>query len=354
MKKTISALLAAAMLLALASCGGGGGTSTPGGTSGGGTPSNGSASAGGARDTYLTFKVGTSHNADSFFYAGLAEFERLVETNTQGAVQVEVFADEALGSEGEMAEGVAMGTVDACLVGSSSVAKLDSNFNVFSLPYLFTDSNHVDAVFAGEPGQLFRDNIWNSNHVMVLDYWDSGFRHYSTNKGEINGPADMAGQLIRIPDNPIQAATAAALGASTSTLGYKEVYLACSNGTVDGQEGPIFAFCDDNFFEVQRYMILDGHIYTVMGLLMNGNVWEKLTAEDQKIVMQAAADAGVVEKDGIRQSEAEQIALLKEKGMTVNENPDKEAWRSATASVYDQFSDTYGADLINQIKDYPY
>ena len=164
----------------------------------------------------------------------------------------------------------------------------------------------------------------------------------------------MKGQLIRIPDNPIQAATAAALGASTSTLGFKEVYLACSNGTVDGQEGPVFSFVDNNFEEVQKYMVLDGHIYAVMGLMMNGNVWEKLTEEDQKIVMQAAKDAGVVEKTAIRDSEASQVAELKEKGMIINENPDKEAWRAATASVYDQFSDTYGADLINQIKNYSY
>lgn len=352
MKKTISAILAAAMLLALASCGGGGNTSTP-GNAGGSQPSGGGTSTG-ARETYVTFKVGTSYNSGTAFYSGLEEFERLVEENTQGAVQVEVFGGEALGSEGEMAEGVAMGTVDACLVGSSSVAKLDSNFTVFSLPYLFIDNDHVDAVFAGEPGQLFRDSIWNNNHVMMLDYWDSGFRHYSTNKCEINSPADMKGQLIRIPDNPIQAATAAALGASTSTLGFKEVYLACSNGTVDGQEGPVFAFVDNNFDEVQKYMVLDGHIYAVMGLMMNGNVWEKLTEEDQQIVMQAARDAGVVEKTAIRDSEAAQIAELKGKGTIINENPNKEEWRAATAGVYDQFADTYGADLINQIKDYPY
>lgn len=359
MKKMISAMLAAAMLLALASCGGGN-SSTPGNTPGntpapgGSTSTPGGTSADGPRDTYLTFKVGTSYNAGSAFYDGLAEFERLVEENTKGAVQVEVFGGEALGSEGEMAEGVAMGTVDACLIGSSSVAKLDSNFTVFSLPYLFINDAHVDAVFAGEPGQLFRDSIWNNNHVMMLDYWDSGFRHYSTNKCEINSPEDMKGQLIRIPDNPIQAATAAALGASTSTLGFKEVYLACSNGTVDGQEGPVFSFVDNNFDEVQKYMVLDGHIYAVMGLLMNGNVWDKLTEEDQQIVMQAAKDAGVVEKDAIRSSEASQVAQLKDKGMIINENPDKTAWRAATANVYDQFADTYGADLINQIKDYPF
>ena len=354
MKKLICLLLVLVMVFSLAACG----SSKPAETKPAETKpaesTTASEPASDTRDTYLTFKIGISHNSESFFAKGVYEFERLVEENTKGAVQVEVFTDQALGSEGEMAEGVAMGTVDACLVGSSSVAKLDSKFNVFALPYLFVSNKHVDAVFAGEPGQRFRDSIWNNNHVMVLDYWDSGFRNYSTNKCEINGPEDMKGMLIRIPDNPIQAATAAALGASTTTLAYKEVYLACQNGTVDGQEGPVFAFCDDNFFEVQKYMVLDGHIYTVMALMMNGNVWEKLTPEDQQIVMDAAVAGGLVEKEGIRSNEAQQIEYLKQQGMIINENPDKEAWRAATAPVYDQFRDTYGADVIQEIIDYPF
>ncbi len=361
MKKTLSLILALVMVFALAACGGSSASSSTAAAPAAAPAQSSSSEAAPAaaaesdtRDTYITIKVGISHNSESFFAQGVYEFERLVEENTKGAVQIEVFTDQALGSEGEMAEGVAMGTVDCCLVGSSSVAKLDSQFNVFALPYLFVSNKHVDAVFAGEPGDYFRDSIWEKNHVKVLDYWDSGFRNYSTNKGEINGPEDMAGMLIRIPDNPIQAATAAALGASTTTLAYKEVYLACSNGTVDGQEGPVFAFCDDNFFEVQKYMVLDGHIYTVMALMMNGNVWEKLTPEDQQILLDAAVAGGIVEKNGIRDNEAQQIEYLKEQGMIINENPDKEAWRAATAPVYDQFRDVYGADLIQSIIDFPF
>ena len=346
MKKFLSILLSAVMVLSLAACGAK--EATP-----NGDQSN-TVNEDGTRDTYVTIKVGTGHNKNSFFYTGLAEFERLVEENTKGAVQIDIFTDGARGSEGEMAEGLTMGTVDSGLLGSSSVAKLESTFNVFSLPYLFENNDHVDAVFSGEPGQRFRDKIWDSQHGMILDFWDSGFLYYSTNLHEINGPEDMKGMLIRIPDNPIQAATAAALGAATSTLSYNELYLACSNKTVDGQEGPVFAFVADNFFEVQKYMVLDGHIYTVMALMINGDVWEKLTAEDQEIVMQAAKDAGIVEKDAIRSSQAEQIKYLEEQGMIINENPDKQAWRDATASVYDQFSDTYGADLIDQSKNYPY
>lgn len=338
MKKLSALLLALIMILSLTACGSKDNDQTP---------DNGTG-------THISIKVGTSHNSESFFASGLYEWERLVEEQTNGAVQIEVFCDEALGSEGEMAEGVSMGTVDACLIGNSSLAKLDSKFNVFSLPYLFANSDHMDAVMLGEPGQYFRDEIWDLSHVMVLDYWDSGFRHYSSSVHELNSPEDMEGLLIRIPDNPIQAATAAALGATTSTLSYKEVYLACSNGTVDGQEGPVFAFVDDNFYEVQKYMVLDGHIATSASLCINGDVWEKLTEAEQEILKAAAIDAGLVEKEGIRSNEAEQIAFLKEQGMIINENPDKEAWRAATAPVYDQFRDTYGADLIQQILDYPY
>ena len=88
LKKTISAMLAAVLLLSLTACGGNNNNSD--------NNSSSAINADGSRETYVTFKVGTSHNAESFFYAGLAEFERLVEENTKGAVQVEVFADEAL------------------------------------------------------------------------------------------------------------------------------------------------------------------------------------------------------------------------------------------------------------------
>lgn len=102
MKKFLSILLSAVMVLSLAACGAK--EATP-----NGDQSN-TVNEDGTRDTYVTIKVGTGHNKNSFFYTGLAEFERLVEENTKGAVQIDIFTDGALGSEGEMAEGLTMGT----------------------------------------------------------------------------------------------------------------------------------------------------------------------------------------------------------------------------------------------------
>jgi TRAP-type C4-dicarboxylate transport system, periplasmic component len=115
---------------------------------------------------YLTFKVGTEHNKTSFFYTGLMRFKELVEGGTNGGVQVQLYDSAALGSEGEMSEGVAMGTVDACLVGSSSIAKLIPSFNVLSLPYLFVSNAHVDAVFNSQIGQQFKDLLLEKKGVV--------------------------------------------------------------------------------------------------------------------------------------------------------------------------------------------
>lgn len=302
----------------------------------------------------ITFKVGTSHNKTSFFYEGLVQFKEQVEKETNGSVLVELYDSAALGSEGEMVEGVSMGTVDACLVGSSSIAKLQSSFNVFSLPYLFKSYEHVDAVFDGNIGKQFNDLLLEKNGVVLLSYWESGFRHYVNSKKDVKGPEDMKGLLIRIPDNPIQAATLKALGASSSTLSFNEVYMACANHTVDGQEGPVFAILDSNMYEVQKYMVLDGHIYTVMGLLMNANTFNKFSEAQKSVIMDAARKAGAFERESIRKQEKEQVQVLKEKGMVINENPDKSAWSAAMKPVYEQFYGTYGKDLIESILNYKY
>ncbi len=303
---------------------------------------------------YLTFKVGTEHNKTSFFYTGLQRFKELVELGTNGGVQVQIYDSAALGSEGEMSEGVAMGTVEACLVGSSSIAKLIPGFNVFSLPYLFTNNAHVDAVFDSQIGQQFKDQLLEKKKVVMLDYWESGFRHYLNSKRPVNSPEDMKGLLIRIPNNPIQAATLKALGASSSTLAFNEVYMACANHVVDGQEGPVFAIVDSNMYEVQKYMVLDGHIYTVMGLLMSAKTFNKLTPADKAVVLKAAHDSATYEKQLIRDNEKEMVKFLQSKGMIVNENPDKKAWQDAMLPVYSQFSDTYGKELIDSIRNFKY
>ena len=345
MKKLFSVLLAATMMVTLAACGGGTQSSEP------EKQTEAAANSGAAASTAAkTFKVGHALTESSAFHTGLLKFKELVEEKSGGSIGVEIYPNAALGSEGEMAEGLVMGTIDAALIGTSSVCKLEPTFEVFNLPYLFRDNEHADAVTMGEVGDYFSEKIRSSSNVQTLSIWESGFRHYSNNKHEINSPADMAGLLIRIPSSAVQAATLEALGASSTNIATGEIYIACSNGTIDGQESPIDTVVTSNFNEVQKYMVLDGHVYGVMGFLMNGKLYDSFSAEEQQIILEAAEEAGIHEREARRTLEEEQIQQLKDDGMVINEDPDKEEWKAIVAPVYEQYYDVFGRDLIEMIE----
>ena len=336
MKKSFVVTLACLMSLLIVGCGGGAKKTDT--------------KAGDKDGKAVTIKVGHALSDSSAFQKALVKFKKDVESKTNGRIKIEVFANGALGSEGEMAEGLSMGTIDAALIGPSSVAKLYSNFEVFNLPYLFQSIEHADKVLLGDVGKKFASEIKNKSGVQVLSFWESGFRYYTNNKRQVVQPNDMQGLLIRIPNSKVQAATLKALGASATNLPIGEVYMACSNGTIDGEESPIDTIVTSNFNEVQKYMVMDGHVYAAMGFLMKGKLFDSLSKEDQKIIMECAHDAGIEERKIRRDLESTQVKNLKEKGMKISENVDKKEWRKAVQPVYDQFQKDFGKDLINSIE----
>lgn len=340
MKKMIAAVLAASMALTMAACGGG---QTAQSQASSGTENQ--AAFGGK-----TFKLGHALTESSAFHTACVKFKEIVKEKSGGSLSVEIYANAALGSESEMAEGLVMGTIDAALIGPSSVSKLEPSFEVFNLPYLFRDTAHADAVTMGEVGEYFNETIRSASGVQPLSFWESGFRHYTNNKHEINSPADMSGLLIRIPSSSVQADTLDALGASSTNIATGEIYIACSNGTIDGQESPIDTIVTSNFNEVQKYMVLDGHVYGVMGFLMNGKLFDGFTEEEQQIILDAAKEAGIYEREVRRSAETAQIEQLKQGGMVINENPDKEEWKAAVQKVYDKYNGVFGSELIERIE----
>lgn len=355
MKKVLGFTLVVSMLFTLAGC-----SSSPtpsSGTASGTVPS--SAASGGsavsnASTETLTIKLGHAMSENSVFHKACLNFKDAVKNATNGRITIEVYSNAALGSESEMAEGLTMGTIDAALMGPSSVTKLDPKFDVFNLPYLFKNAQQADAVFLGKIGDQFADEIYSTSGVKTLSFWESGFRYYTNNKKEVEKPEDMAGLLIRIPSSEVQAATLKALGASSTNLAIAEVYTACSNHTIDGEESPVDTIVSNTFYEVQKYMVMDGHVYAPMSLLMSGKLFDSMTKEDQQALLDCARESGVYERKEGRANESTQLELLKKSGMIISENVDKAAWRKAVQPVYDKYYSVFGKDLINSIENTTY
>jgi len=297
----------------------------------------------------VTIKLGHCHPPESEFHLGSTKFAELVAQKTNGQLKIEVYHSSQLGDEPDLAEGIRMGTMDMALLATGNVAPYESKYNVFDLPYLFQDHAHADKVLAGEVGKYLAGEL-EKQGIKVLSYWESGFRHYLNNKRPLKSPEDLKGLKIRVPNWPVLMDATRALGANCTPMPFNEVYLACQQGVVDGQEGPAFAIKSAKMYEVQKYMVLDGHTYTAMVLAINPKLFASLTPEQQQALTEAAEEAGQYERKILRENEAKQIEFLETEGkMIIEKNPDKGKWLEATKSVYDKYQNQFGQDLIQKI-----
>ena len=100
---------------------------------------------------------------------------------------------------------------------------------------------------------------------------------------------------------------------------FPEVYTALEQRTVDGQENPTATILASKFYEVQKHLVLDRHIYSVWVLLLSKKAWDGLSADEKKAVQEAAREATLFERKTIRAFSENALGELKKKGMQITE-----------------------------------
>lgn len=328
MKKLISAFLASAMALSLAACGGSSASSAAPAASGAA-----STAAAASGQTYK-IKLGTTGNEDHQSTIAANFFKEKVEELTSGAITVDVYPNSQLGSEREMAEGVKLGTLEMTIVTTDgTLPSWVPETQVLSIPYLLT-SKEVAYDVLDNTLQPYFEPLFEAQGFKHLAFCELGFRHFTTNKKEITCADDMKGQSIRVQEAPIWFALPDSLGAKGTPVAFNELYTALSQGMVDGQENPIASIASSKFYEVQKYMCLDGHTYGAESIIMNLDFYNKLPAEYQTAVDEAAAYASEQQRAAVDANEAAQLQQIKDAGVTVCEDPDIASFQAATADLY--------------------
>ena len=157
---------------------------------------------------------------------------------------------------------------------------------------------------------------------------------------------------MRVPDVPAYMALPRACGANPTPIAFAEVYLALQNGTVDAQENPLPTIEAKKFYEVQKNIIMTGHILDSLVTQVGPHVWNKLTDADKKIftdVMQEAAARGT---DQIKKREGELVSEFKKKGINMID-VNKDDFRARIVKAVDMASMGYDKkdwDRIQAIK----
>jgi tripartite ATP-independent transporter DctP family solute receptor len=272
-----------------------------------------------------------------------------IKKRTSGRYDVEVFPASSLGKETDINQGLTLGTVDIIYTGQLFAGRTYGPLAIGGAPYMFRDFDHWRH-FRESP--LFREladgyqQKSGGNHVSALTYY--GERHVTSNK-PINKPEDMKGLKIRVPDAPLYTMFPRAVGANPTPIAFAEVYLALQNGTVDAQENPLPTIDAKKFYEVQKYIVLTGHITDALLTIVGGPTWSKLSDADKKIfdqVLKEASDRCTAE---IVDIEKKMAAEFEKRGKTVTK-VDRKPFRDATVKLHNGPDATWPKDVYDKLQ----
>lgn len=248
--------------------------------------------------------------------AATRAFKEIVEAESLGAIQVDLFPAGQLGGERELIEATKLGTIPMSMV-SGAIAGYFKPAMVLDIPYLFPSAPVAWNVLDGEFGRELANEVLKMVGTRVLAYGETGFRNFTNSKRVIKSPADMKGLKLRVMETPLYMTLIKSLGANPTPIAWPETYTALQQKVVDGQENPVSVIIQAKFAEVQKYLTLDGHTYGADFIIINEKFYQGLSKENQNILKRAAIVAGTCGR-GIQQlNSAVGISELKKLGMEI-------------------------------------
>ncbi len=293
--------------------------------------------------------VGTVYANEHIF--ALAMDQMMKELNT-AAPQFKMtnYHNSTLGSEKELVDAIAAGTVQMAIVGGGQIGAMYAPLMVFDAPYCIDGNEQLQKVSDSGVGKKLFDDLATQKNIRVLGALYAGRRFITTSNKAVYQPTDLKGLKIRVPDQELSIANFKQFGASPTPMAFSEVYLALQQGVVDGQENPLTQIMSAKFYEVQKYISLTGHVTQCVFLVCNENFYQRLSDTDRKILSDMARkycqEASVVSVN----FENETVEKLQsDYGMTVCE-PNIDAFKALAKSVVTNYESRWGAGLYEQIQ----
>jgi len=241
-----------------------------------------------------------------------------IKKRSSGKYDIQVFPASTLGKETDINQGLTLGTVDMIISGPSFAARSYPRFGIAYYSFIFRDGDHLVAYSKSPVFQEMVNEFRAKTGIQVTAYTYYGARHTTAQKPFTNC-AGMKGLKIRVPDVPAYTATPKSCGANPTPIAFAEVYLALQNGTVEAQENPLTTIEAKKFYEVQKAIMMTGHIVDGLTTQIAPHLWNKLSDAEKKMFTEVTQEAAVRATAKIKAREAELVGEFKKKGLQIVE-----------------------------------
>ncbi|TFF22029.1 TRAP transporter substrate-binding protein [Jiella endophytica] len=283
----------------------------------------------------ITLKASHNANADEPYGLGMEKMSDLLEDKSGGKATIQVFPNAQLGDEMESIQGTQMGTVDIAVTANETLVNFVPELSVFSLPFLFKDSDQMDRALSDPKVVAEIQDILKEKGFHLVSLFSAGTRHIMTKK-PIASIDDLKGLKIRTMQNEAHLDTFKAFGANPTPLAYTELYGALETGVVDGAEAANTNYYAKKFYEVAPDWATVAWLELVAPVIMGEDAYEALPADVQKALDEAGLEAGTYQRKLYRESDQARLADIEAEGVKVT-HPDIAPFRAAAGPIMDKY-----------------
>lgn len=273
----------------------------------------------------------------------------LVETALPGRFAFNIVPSAALGGEKDVNEGLRLGAIQASLSTLSALSAWAPESQLFDMPFLFRDAEHVRATTSSKPGEVLKAKL-EAQGFIVGDYVNYGARHLLA-KEPLTRPQDVAGKRLRVIQSPLHATLWESFGAIPAGLPITETYNALATGVVDAMDLTKSAYAGFKLYEVVPDVIETGHIWASGALVFAKPFWNGLSGEEQAVFRDAAQEGARYFNALIVADEVASVEAAKAAGARLHAAEDRDAWVIGARKVWAVYADKVGGiDAIEAVR----
>lgn len=297
-------------------------------------------------------KFAHDYTTNSPYHQAALKFKELVESKSDGRMEVQIYPSQQLGSAREMIEGMQMGTIEMVWTPTAKFAGFDQRLTLIDLPYLFKDEATMWEALEGELGQKLMGYL-EPLGIKGISFCAEGYKIFTANK-PIKSPEDFSGMKIRTMEAPVIMAQFKAWGANPVPIDFAEVYNALQQKVVDGQENPIITIHDMKFYEVQEWLSVADHAYLTYFLSASKKWYDGLPEDLQVIVMESGLEMTEYHKGLIKDANDSYLKNVQDYGtqIYVLNDEERQSLKDAAVGIYAEFEDVFGKELIEEALNY--
>lgn len=293
----------------------------------------------------ITMNLGWATPLDSDYGILATKFEELAEQYTNGTVDVKLRCCAQIATEDDAFKALQLGTVDAYFISQNNISPHWPLMDVFVLPYIFQDSDHILKVVNGPVGEEIRTRLQQDTGVYLLTFGGPSTRDMFNSKHPIDTMKDLDGLKMRVPNNQVMLATFEAFGAEPVPLAWSETPTALQTGTIDGGDNGTNVIQEMKFYEFAKYLTILDHFLGFSPVLASSRFMDKLDDDQRTAIRRAAQEAGDYHTEiTVKKIEDVRTWLVEQGGMEVT-RPDRAPFIAAARQVQQQFAAQQGPDF---------